>query len=467
MSTLTVYRLGRVEYEDGLQLMELFGEARRQGLCEDVLLLLEHPPVLTLGRAAKRANIVASDAQLSSEGVEIASRPTAAATSPTTAPGSSSATPSSSCPEDRQDVRRYVRDVEQLHDPHRSPTTASPPAPSPSGRGCGSARRPAPRRRGRSPPSACTSPAGSPVTASRSTSTRTCAHFGLIVPCGIREAGVTSLQQELGRAVPVAEVEDKVARHFAEVFELELAEPKPLTRTVSVAVMRGHGPEARVLLLRRRPERGGFWQIVTGRVEPGEQPRRPPRGSSSRRRGCAPTWWTWSTATPSRSASVVPPRLVEENAFAARCSDNFEIRLGDEHDAHEWVDVPTALARLPFRGLREGVQRALRRSRCDRGGDPHPHSLSHRERAEWGRGLELQGVPLHGGDHLGTVLAHLLHEAIHRIVVARRLVVEEHQRLHLRLVGRLAPRASQVEWPQPTFEAPTRPSYSSSVYIAS
>ena len=32
MNTLTVYRLGRVEYEDGLQLMKLFGEARRQGL---------------------------------------------------------------------------------------------------------------------------------------------------------------------------------------------------------------------------------------------------------------------------------------------------------------------------------------------------------------------------------------------------------------------------------------------------
>jgi len=58
--------------------------------------------------------------------------------------------------------------------------------------------------------------------------------------------------------------------------------------------------------------------------------------------------------------SVVPPRLVEENGFAARCTADFEVRLGDEHDAHEWVDVPTALARLPFRGLREGVQRASR-----------------------------------------------------------------------------------------------------------
>jgi lipoyl(octanoyl) transferase len=35
------------------------------------------------------------------------------------------------------------------------------------------------------------------------------------------------------------------------------------------------------------------------------------------------------------------------------------VRLGPEHDAFEWVDVPTALERLPFRGLRETVKRAV------------------------------------------------------------------------------------------------------------
>jgi len=40
--------------------------------------------------------------------------------------------------------------------------------------------------------------------------------------------------------------------------------------------------------------------------------------------------------------------------------DVFEVRLGEEHDAHEWVDVPTALSRLPFRGLKETVRRAAR-----------------------------------------------------------------------------------------------------------
>jgi lipoyl(octanoyl) transferase len=48
--------------------------------------------------------------------------------------------------------------------------------------------------------------------------------FGLIVPCGIRGRGVTSLELRLGRKVPLAEVEDRLARHLAAVFEREVEE---------------------------------------------------------------------------------------------------------------------------------------------------------------------------------------------------------------------------------------------------
>jgi lipoate-protein ligase B len=43
--------------------------------------------------------------------------------------------------------------------------------------------------------------------------------FGLIVPCGIRERGVTSLERLLGRPVPLAEAIDRLAFHFAAAFE--------------------------------------------------------------------------------------------------------------------------------------------------------------------------------------------------------------------------------------------------------
>jgi lipoyl(octanoyl) transferase len=46
--------------------------------------------------------------------------------------------------------------------------------------------------------------------------------FDLIVPCGIADRGVTSLEQLLGRRLPRDQVEDALARHFAAVFDRQL-----------------------------------------------------------------------------------------------------------------------------------------------------------------------------------------------------------------------------------------------------
>jgi lipoyl(octanoyl) transferase len=63
--------LGRVEYAEALRLQAELVELRQQGRIGNVLLLLEHPPVLTLGRNANRANILASDELLASRGVTL------------------------------------------------------------------------------------------------------------------------------------------------------------------------------------------------------------------------------------------------------------------------------------------------------------------------------------------------------------------------------------------------------------
>jgi lipoyl(octanoyl) transferase len=63
--------LGRMGYDEALRLQEQLVEARRAGRIENTLLLLEHPPVLTLGRNANRSNILASDELLASRGVTI------------------------------------------------------------------------------------------------------------------------------------------------------------------------------------------------------------------------------------------------------------------------------------------------------------------------------------------------------------------------------------------------------------
>ena len=63
--------LGRVPYAEALAIQQRVITARKQGLIGDTLLLLEHPPVLTLGRNASRANILVSDQWLASHGVEL------------------------------------------------------------------------------------------------------------------------------------------------------------------------------------------------------------------------------------------------------------------------------------------------------------------------------------------------------------------------------------------------------------
>jgi len=63
--------LGRVPYDEALRIQADVAALRLAGLIDNTLLLLEHPPVLTLGRNASRANILASDELLSSRGVTL------------------------------------------------------------------------------------------------------------------------------------------------------------------------------------------------------------------------------------------------------------------------------------------------------------------------------------------------------------------------------------------------------------
>jgi lipoyl(octanoyl) transferase len=63
--------LGRMGYDEALRVQAELVELCHQGRIENVLLLLEHPPVLTLGRNAHRSNVLASDALLASRGITI------------------------------------------------------------------------------------------------------------------------------------------------------------------------------------------------------------------------------------------------------------------------------------------------------------------------------------------------------------------------------------------------------------
>ncbi len=71
MNFVHLLQLGRVSYAEGLRVQQALIAARKAGSIADTLVLLEHPPVLTLGRNAHRENILASDEMLAGKGVEV------------------------------------------------------------------------------------------------------------------------------------------------------------------------------------------------------------------------------------------------------------------------------------------------------------------------------------------------------------------------------------------------------------
>jgi lipoyl(octanoyl) transferase len=71
LNTLHLLQLGRLSYGEGLRVMNEVVAARKAGRIDDTLLLLEHPPVLTLGRNASREHIVATNDELARRGVDI------------------------------------------------------------------------------------------------------------------------------------------------------------------------------------------------------------------------------------------------------------------------------------------------------------------------------------------------------------------------------------------------------------
>jgi lipoyl(octanoyl) transferase len=68
---ISVVQLGQVDYGEGLRLQRKLVDLRKAGQIGDVLLLLEHSPVITLGRNAKAAHVLASADALAARGVEV------------------------------------------------------------------------------------------------------------------------------------------------------------------------------------------------------------------------------------------------------------------------------------------------------------------------------------------------------------------------------------------------------------
>jgi lipoyl(octanoyl) transferase len=212
---IDVRRLGRLDYAAALELQRQLVEDRRAGRIGDTLLLLEHPPVITLGAKTRgsRANVIASPSALAAEGVEV--HETGRGGDVTYhGPGQLIGYPIFDLRPDRCDVHRYVRDLEE----------ALIVAVARLGVGAG-------RVVGLTgvwvgPEGREQKLAAIGVRISRWITSHGFAlnvgtdlrHFDLIVPCGITDRGVTSLERLLGRPVALAEAEDAIVDGVGSVF---------------------------------------------------------------------------------------------------------------------------------------------------------------------------------------------------------------------------------------------------------
>jgi lipoyl(octanoyl) transferase len=209
---LEVRRLGVIPYGEALEMQEALVEERRGGRVRNLLLLLQHPPVITLGvRRSSRSHVIATDVQIAERAVEVHE---AGRGGDVTyhGPGQIVGYPILDLRPDRCDVHRYVRDLEEVMI-----------------RVCADYGVTAGRVAGLSGAWVGAEKIGAiGVRISRWITSHGFAFnvntrledFQLIVPCGIADRGVTSLQKLLGRSLAIEEVEERIIARFAEVFDM-------------------------------------------------------------------------------------------------------------------------------------------------------------------------------------------------------------------------------------------------------
>jgi lipoyl(octanoyl) transferase len=209
---LEVRRLGLIGYDEALALQRELVEERRADKVRDLLLLLEHPPVITLGVRSDiaRANVVATDERLADLGIAV--HETGRGGDVTYhGPGQIVGYPILDLRPDRCDVHKYVRDLEEVMI-----------------RTCADFDVTAGRITGLTGAWIGAEKIGAiGIRISRWITSHGFAfnvstnldHFALIVPCGISDRGVTSLERVAGRSIAMPQVENALVRRFAEVFD--------------------------------------------------------------------------------------------------------------------------------------------------------------------------------------------------------------------------------------------------------
>ena len=351
MRPCSLHRLHLVTYENGMSLQNTLVEMRQRDEIDDQLLLLEHPPVITLGRGGDSSNLLATPNALEAHGVRFYET-TRGGDITYHGPGQVVGYPILHLGEGHRDVRKYVTKIEEV----LIRTVAE----------YGITATRLEGKRGIWAGSNKIAAIG--VRIARWVTSHGWAlnvstnldHFRLITPCGIRGMGVTSIERETGRRVAIDEVREVLAAKFAEVFERDLV-PRP--ETIRLVKVLAHDRD-RVLLLHRRRERGNYWQPVTGAIEDGESPVETARRELREETGHAgepePLDLTQSFMIDSKflRSQHPAPIIASEIAYAAPLDSRAPLRLdAEEHDASGWFTFAEAYERIQWTDDREALDR--------------------------------------------------------------------------------------------------------------
>lgn len=212
--TLEVRWLGRIPYAEGLALQEELVPRRRAGEEPDLLLLLEHPHVITLGSGSSAEHVVADEARRAELGIELFE---AGRGGDVTyhGPGQLVGYPILDLKPDRKDLHAYLRDLgEVLIRVAAAFDIEARRSPGQTGVWTGTGKLAA---IGVRVSSGWITSHGFALNVATDLS-----YFGTIVPCGIPDREVTSLSRELGRPVALQEVRPRLVEAFSGVFNAEL-----------------------------------------------------------------------------------------------------------------------------------------------------------------------------------------------------------------------------------------------------
>jgi lipoyl(octanoyl) transferase len=213
-----VVDLGLIRYPEASALQERLVAARKANAIVDVLLLCEHPQVITMGRNAKRENLLASDRVLQQKHVALHATNRGGDIT-YHGPGQIVAYPILNLAAIRRDVGWYVRMLEETmiratadysitaeREPGKTGIWVSDPS-----------QKNPPEKLGAIGVHLSRWITSHGFAYNVSTDLR---YFDLIVPCGIRDRKATSLEKLLNRQVDKREVTSSLTKHFAEIFGL-------------------------------------------------------------------------------------------------------------------------------------------------------------------------------------------------------------------------------------------------------